>query len=47
MTKEELKELKNEYASLKAKLQELTEDELKQVAGGIDDIQINRLIPIP
>ena len=35
-TNEELNELKNEYESLATKLQELTEDELKQVAGGVD-----------
>ena len=33
-TKEELKELKEEYETLNNKLQELTEDELKQVTGG-------------
>ncbi|MDO5440783.1 MAG: bacteriocin [Erysipelotrichaceae bacterium] len=33
-TKEELKELKHEYESLTAKLNELTDDELKQVTGG-------------
>ena len=35
-TKEELNQLKNEYESLATKLQELTEDELKQVIGGND-----------
>ena len=33
-TKEELKELKNEYETLNNKLKELTEDELKEVVGG-------------
>ena len=33
-TKEELKELKEEYETLNNKLQKLTEDELKQVTGG-------------
>ena len=33
-TQEELNELKNEYETLNNKLQELTEDELMQVAGG-------------
>ena len=38
-TNEELNELKQEYESLATKLQELTEDELKQVAGGYPDPQ--------
>ena len=33
-TQEEFKELKQEYASLTAKLKELTEDELDVVTGG-------------
>ena len=33
-TKEELKELKEEYKTACKKLKELSEDELKQVAGG-------------
>ena len=33
-TKEELNQLKTEYETLADKLKELTEDELKQVAGG-------------
>ena len=33
-TKEELNQIKNEYESLTAKLQELTEDEIKKVIGG-------------
>lgn len=33
-TKEELNQLKTEYEALNTKLQELTEDELKQVTGG-------------
>lgn len=33
-TKEELEELKKEYEALKEKLEELTEDELKEVSGG-------------
>ena len=33
-TKEELKQLKNEYKALSSKLKELTEDELKEVIGG-------------
>ena len=36
-TIEELNELKQEYESLATKLQELTEDELKQVTGGYPD----------
>ena len=35
-TKEELKVLKTELESLNKKLAELTDDELKQVAGGLD-----------
>ncbi len=35
-TKEELKALKEEYRTLTAKLQELTEEELKLVTGGFD-----------
>ena len=38
-TQEELNQLKNEYESLANKLQELTEDELKQVTGGYPDPQ--------
>lgn len=34
-TKEELIELKNEYDSLKNKLNELTDDELVEVTGGV------------
>ena len=33
-TNEELKQIKNEYESLKAKLSELTEDEMQEIAGG-------------
>ena len=33
-TQEELKELKQEYEALTAKLKELTEDELKEITGG-------------
>lgn len=36
-TQEELDQLKAEYETLKTKLQELTEDELKKVTGGLDD----------
>ena len=35
-TKEELIKLKDEYSALKNKLSELSEDELKQITGGID-----------
>ena len=35
-TKEELKELKEEYETLNKKLKELTEDELLLVAGGFN-----------
>ena len=35
-TKEELQALKDEYKTLTVKLQELTEDELKQVVGGVN-----------
>ena len=34
-TQNELKELKTEYETLTSKLQELTEDELKMVTGGV------------
>ena len=34
-TQEELKELKEEYERLNKKLKELSDDELKQVTGGI------------
>ena len=34
-TQEELQQLKNEYESLTTKLKELTEDELKEVSGGL------------
>ena len=49
-TKEELNELKNEYKSLANKLQELTEDELIQVTGGIANpdhimIQVGQFAP--
>ena len=36
-TKEELQALKDEYKTLTVKLQELTEDELKQVVGGTQE----------
>lgn len=40
-TKEELKQLKEEYELINNKLKELSEEELKQVAGGNDiDIEI-------
>ena len=35
-TKEELNELKNEYETLTTKLQELSEDELDEVTGGVN-----------
>ena len=39
-TKEELKELKEEYKTVCKKLHELTEEELAQVSGGgIDDLE--------
>ena len=34
-TKEELNELKQELETLSSKLQELTEDELKEITGGV------------
>ncbi len=34
-TKEELNELKKEYENVKSKLSELSEDELKEVVGGV------------
>ena len=37
-TKEELNELKIEYESLNEKLKELSDDELKQVTGGITSL---------
>lgn len=36
-TQEELKQLKEEYETLTTKLKELTEEELKQVTGGVDN----------
>ena len=36
-TQEELKELREEYETLNAKLKELTEDELKMVTGGLNE----------
>ncbi len=36
-SKEELEQIKEEYAELNKKLAELTEDELKQVVGGLPD----------
>ena len=42
-TKEELNALKEEFEALNKKLAELTEDELKQVAGGRDE----HTIPLP
>ena len=35
-TKEELEQLKQEYEALTAKLNELTEDELKQISVGVN-----------
>ena len=46
-TKEELNQLKNEYESLATKLQELTEDELKQVIGGNDIPGLEAIGPAP
>lgn len=41
-TREELKQLKEEYETLTIKLKELTEDELKIVTGGVNrDLDIN------
>ena len=37
-TKEELNALKNEVKDLNAKLAELSEDELKEVTGGVIDL---------
>lgn len=39
-TKEELTELKKEYENVKSKLSELSEDELKEVVGGVDPSDI-------
>ena len=38
-TKEELIALKQEYESLNSKLNELSDDELKQVTGGLTDLE--------
>ncbi|MDO4941056.1 MAG: hypothetical protein Q4E33_05135 [Erysipelotrichaceae bacterium] len=38
MKKEELNELKQEYEALINKLQDLSEDELKEIAGGIESV---------
>lgn len=38
-TKEELNELKTELESLTKKLQELSEDELKEIAGGREPVE--------
>lgn len=38
-TKEELNALKNEVEALNKKLSELTDDELKEVAGGVEGYQ--------
>ena len=35
-TKEELKQLKEEYEALNNKLEELSDEELKQIVGGVD-----------
>ena len=43
-TKEELKELKEEYEILNNKLKELTEDELKQVTGGTEGSEYKYVI---
>ena len=40
-TKEELKALKQEFEVLITKLIDLNEDELAQIAGGIDDLNAN------
>ena len=40
-TKEELNELKEEYKNVKSKLSELSEDELKEVVGGVQEDPIN------
>ena len=44
-TKEELKELKEEYKTVCKKFKELSEDELKQVAGGL--IEFGATYPDP
>ena len=44
-SKEELKELKEEYKTVCKKLKELSEDELKQVAGG--HIEYGLVYPYP
>ena len=41
-TKEELNALKNEVKDLNAKLAELSEDELKEVTGGVIDLSRER-----
>ena len=37
-TEKELKALKEEYKTLSNKLKELTEDELKEIKGGLEDM---------
>ena len=46
-TQKELNQLKTEYESLANKLQELTEDELKQVIGGKDIPGLQAIGPAP
>ena len=46
-TKEELNQLKTEYEALNTKLQELTEDELKQVTGGTGLPGLEVISPAP
>ena len=41
-TKEELNAIKEEVETLNKKLAELTEDELKQVVGGVEDLDIRK-----
>ena len=43
-TKEELKELKQEYEELVAKLNELTEEELEQISVGVNIWDIHPII---
>ena len=45
-TQEELIQLKQDYEALTTKFQELTEDELKQIAGGLELLPSNKLISI-
>ena len=46
-TQEELTQLKSEYETLKNKLKELSDEELKQVTGGTDIPGLENIAPYP